>query len=447
MGLITKTVKMKWNAKNKKYYEELGYIFTNMSEEFDVKVEDLKECSEQKLECICDSCGKKIILRNNTYRKNNKKYQKIYCTKCKNKIIHNNKKRRHSFKKSFYEWCIEKNRQDILDRWDYELNDYSPNEISYGTTEKYWFKCNKHLEHKSELKSICHFTGGQEGSIYCRQCNSIAQYIIDIFPDKKLKEVWDYEKNEDLDPWSVNKSSGIKIWIKCQEKDYHGSYKVKCNDFFNNCRCPYCNCRNGKIHSLDSLGQYIIDNYGEEFLWKVWSDKNEKSPFKITPNSNKKYWWNCPDDKHESFYRKTQTSKNCEFRCPKCVQEREESIIEEKVRLYLKELGYKVNTEYKCSIKPINPKSKLPLPFDNEIVLENSRHLIIEVHGVQHYKIDGLYTKTKKELEYQQYKDKYKKDYCIKVNYEYLEIPYTAFNKDDTYKKLIDNKIKEILES
>ena len=153
MGLITKTVKIKWNAKNKKHYEELGYIFTNMNGEFDVRVEDLKECSEQKLECVCDSCGKKIILSNNTYRKNNKKYQKIYCIKCKNKIIHNDKKRRHSFKKSFYEWCIEKNRQDILDRWD-------------------------------------------------------------------------YENNENLAPWNIDKSSGIKVWIKCQEKDYHGSYLI-----------------------------------------------------------------------------------------------------------------------------------------------------------------------------------------------------------------------------
>ena len=29
-------------------------------------------------------------------------------------------------KKSFYDWCVENNREDILDRWDYELNDCSP---------------------------------------------------------------------------------------------------------------------------------------------------------------------------------------------------------------------------------------------------------------------------------------------------------------------------------
>ena len=72
--------------------------------------------------------------------------------------------------------------------------------------------------------------------------------------------------------------------------------------------------------------------------------------------------------------------------------------------------------------------------------------LIIEVHGSQHYKITGYYNKTKEDLEYQQYKDKYKKDYCIQMDYEYLEIPYTAFDKKETYKKLINNKIKEILD-
>ena len=72
-----------------------------------------------------------------------------------------------------------------------------------------WFKCNEHPEHKSELKSIQHFTSGQEGSMNCKQCNS--------------------------------------------------------------------------------MGQYIIDYYGEEFLWSVWSDKNIILPFEIAPRSNKKY--------------------------------------------------------------------------------------------------------------------------------------------------------------
>ena len=41
MGLIIKTVKIKWNSRIKKHYEELGYVYTKMGEEFEVKIEDL----------------------------------------------------------------------------------------------------------------------------------------------------------------------------------------------------------------------------------------------------------------------------------------------------------------------------------------------------------------------------------------------------------------------
>ena len=56
MGLISKTVKVRWSRSNKKYYEELGYAFTKMSDEFEVKVEDLTKGSNVKVECICDNC-------------------------------------------------------------------------------------------------------------------------------------------------------------------------------------------------------------------------------------------------------------------------------------------------------------------------------------------------------------------------------------------------------
>ena len=140
--------------------------------------------------------------------------------------------------------------------------------------------------------------------------------------------------------------------------------------------------------------------------------------------------------------------------CPLCTEEREKSIIEEKTETYLKQLGYKVKTEHNCTIRPINPKTKHFLPFDNEIILGNGKHLIIEVHGKQHYDYNFYKTRcnlskeeAEKELHYQQVKDRYKRIKCIQAGYEYLELPYTAFDKKDSYKKLIDNKIKEIVKN
>ena len=52
MGLISKTVKIKWNQKTKKYYENLGYVYTKMYDEFEVKIEDLQKGSSIKVNCI-----------------------------------------------------------------------------------------------------------------------------------------------------------------------------------------------------------------------------------------------------------------------------------------------------------------------------------------------------------------------------------------------------------
>ena len=373
--LINKTVKVKWNNKTKKYYEDLGYKFTKNGDEFEVKVEDLFKNSHYKVECICDNCKKDLNWCYVDYNKQVKEDGKTYCNKCSGKLFGKKK--------------------EIITRIK-----------NYG---------------------------------------SMAQYILDNFPDKDLYDIWDKEKNGNLDPWSITqKSSRIKIWIICQEKDYHGSYEILCSEFTGGIGCPYCSLKGNRIHPKDSLGQYIIDNYGEEFL-SVWSDKNKKSPFEYAPKSKKEVWWKCPNGEHEEYLRTIDSSNYCEFRCPKCVEEMNNSIIENKAKSYLYELGYNVLSEHKCTIRPINPKTKMPLPFDNEIILENGKHLIIEVHGEQHYKIDRLHNKTKEDLHYQQVKDRYKRIKCKQAGYEYLEIPYTAFDKKETYKELIDNKINEIL--
>ena len=361
-------------------------------------------------------------------------------------------KKEKAFSKSFYDWCIEHERQDVLDRWDYELNNCSPKEVGYGANKKYYFKCLLHTEHHSELKRISSFTSGQQGSIACKQCNSIAQYILDNFHSSNLYDVFDKNKNKGLNPWNINCGSHKKIWIKCQEKDYHESYEIACYSLTSGTRCPYCNTNSGKVHPKDSLGQYIVDNYGEEFLHKIWSNKNKFSSFEICLNSNKKVWWKCLDGNHEDYFRTSNNSFSYDFRCPKCVKDMNNSIIEDKTKNYLEEIGFYVSTEYDCSIVAVNPKTKMQMPYDNEIILSNGKRLIIEVHGEQHYKPHFYTTRTKcsdeeaeEKLKQRKLYDRYKKAYAEHYGYCYLEIPYTAFDKNETYKQMIDEKIEKIL--
>ncbi len=302
-----------------------------------------------------------------------------------------------------------------------------------------------------------------DGASYCRECSlelfnlpksletrinqskSFAQWCIDNIDKNFLDKYWDIDKNNKLgiSPWNVTYASTQKVWVRCQNINYHPSYKVSCNNFTDkSSRCPYCSGR--KVHPNDSIGKILE----RDDLLKVWSEKNKKSPYKYTQGSHYKAWWKCENDTHKEYQRRIKDSNRFNFRCPKCVQEKNESFLQEKVREYCNNLGYNTLHEYDCSIIPINPKTKYPLPFDNEIV---GLKLIIEVHGRQHYELGGWYVQSKnddispkQQLEYQQWKDKYKKDYALSQGYFYLEVPHWADDKDETWKKLINNKINEI---
>jgi len=458
MGLITKEVLISWHHANKKYYEEKGYPFTKYGDEFLVKVEVLPNSSHYVVNIKCDGCKNELkpiewkVYKNYVHEDGN-----YYCNKCAIKIRDENNKTKSTMienSKSFETWCIDNNRQDVLDRWDYELNYLNPYDVPSKSSKKYWFKCNINI-HNSELNGIADLTSGKQININCKQCNSFAQWGIDNIGEDFLEKYWDYDKNININPWGINYGNNTKnkrVWIKCQEKDYHGSYKTSCNEFTSNGRCPLCTNQHGKVHPLDSLGTLYPK------VLELWSDKNDKSPYEYAPQSSQQVYWKCKDAKHDDYLREIRNSQSCEFDCPYCVAENNYSKLQSKTVTYLEELNYKILHENNCTISPKNMlkvkkiKSSSKLRYDNEIIFPNDKHLIIEVHGCQHYIINSWHiqsaiknnTSPEEELQYQIDKDKYKEDYAIKMGYEYLIIPYWT-EKDESYKSLIDKKIENIL--
>jgi len=449
MGLISKTVIVKWNGRNKKLYEDKGYLFTKMGDEFEVKVDDLTNGSNALVNVKCDDDDCKIPylkpMQWYYYLQSVKENGKYFCQHCRQStsIIKTNKSKLLT-SKSFHQWCVDNNRQDILDRWDYVLNDCDPNDVSYASHKKFYFKCSNGM-HKSELKNINNFVKDINGIMICNQCNSFAQYLIDLYGENALYLYWDYIKNKNINPWLISRScANPKVWIKCQEKDYHGSYLLSCNSFSNNGRCNFCNPKSGVVHPLDSLGTLHPETIN------LWSDRNKKSPYEYAPMSNKYAYFKCAEGKHEDFRSNIQNANSHDFRCPDCVRERDESFLQEKVRLYITDLGYGLLNERKCNIKCINPKTKSLLPYDNEI---KELELIIEVMGMQHYRITSFANQQAKrnsttpeyELHYQKLKDRYKRIFAKSQGYYYLEIPYFSDDKEETWKKLIDKMLANII--
>ena len=334
---------------------------------------------------------------------------------------------------SFGQWCKDNNEGELLERWDYELNEVDPFMIPVTSHKKIYLKCPRNL-HPSEsviLSNIIYF----EGSRRCKMCNSFGQWATDNIGDIFWERYWS-DKNT-VDPYSISFCSDANILINCQDVDYHGAYQLKAHEFHRGYRCPYCH--SSRVHLYDSLGY----RYPETL--SLWSEKNEKSPYEYTPYSNKEVFFNC--DIHGEYKQTIYSFVRGECECKYCRREMHQSRLQTKVQNYLSELGYKVLHEADCHLSPINPRTNKRLYYDNEVT---ELKLFIEVNGDAHYKICFYhYSNAKRKkitpeesLEDLQYRDSFKKDYVISNGYHYLAIPYW---EDQSYKKLIDEKIEEIL--
>ena len=144
-------------------------------------------------------------------------------------------------------------------------------------------------------------TGNKSKCKFC--CNEYEKsfaYHIQVELQESLNKYWDWNKNT-LNPYHINKCSDKKIWIKCIEKDYHKDYETTCYKFTIGNRCSYCSSR--KTHPKDSFAQWGIDNFGNDFLEKYWSDKNTLNPWKVSQQCNKKAWFKCNKiHYHDDYY-------------------------------------------------------------------------------------------------------------------------------------------------
>jgi hypothetical protein len=447
MGLIIKKIEVNLNPNNVKYFENLGYeipkrktkegrIQFKQGTKIIVKVKDLQDGSNSKVNVQCDGCEK--LLENikwQSYKKYVKDDGKYYCNACAKKLYSNENTRKTKLKNSllFKQWCIENDRLNELNRWDFGLNKYKPDEISFSSTKKYYFKCPRGL-HSSELKQISNFTSKGFQYINCKTCNSFAQWGIDNLGEDFLKKYWDYKKNE-VNPWEISHgNSYIKVWIICQEKKYHGSYDITCNSFTsNNSRCSYCSSQ--KIHFLDSLETLYPKSL------ELWSDKNKKAPYEYSPKSGKKVWWKCSNSKHGDYLRSISDSNRRDFRCPEC----DFSQGEERINNCLINKNWmKISQQIYNNLLNINDKNYYIqqktfkglvgvgnglLSYDFYIPKYN---LLIEYQGEQHEKPVDFHGKglkyAKKQFEIQQEHDRRKKEYTLEEKYNFLEIWYWDYD-------------------
>ena len=134
--------------------------------------------------------------------------------------------------------------EELMKEWNWEKNNslgYNPNEITYGSTKKIFWKCSYGHEWIASPKNRSKGTG-------CPQCalKTLAQRhnasliksrgsLMEKHPD--LAKEWDYEKNYPLTPNDVTSGSGKKVWWRCS----HGhQWQAVIDSRVKGSGCLYC---------------------------------------------------------------------------------------------------------------------------------------------------------------------------------------------------------------
>lgn len=214
--LISEFVETKWNAKNKKRYMDLGYIFTKMGDPVQIKVEDIADNSSAFLLFKCDYCGEYFEKKISYYNRNLKRNNIILKDCCDNCI---SEKRKESNLKQFgFEVPLQ--RAEVREK------------LKNTMVERYG------------VENFSQFVDFNE--IYKRICQE--KYGVDnIF---QLEDIKEKTKNTCLDKYGVEYYS--------QSKDFKIKYKDTCLEKY------------GVEHIMqvdefkEKAKQTMLDNYGVE---------------------------------------------------------------------------------------------------------------------------------------------------------------------------------------
>lgn len=269
---------------------------------------------------------------------------------------------------------------------------------------------------------------------------------------------WCEENNQHqlLCAWDYNLNNKNPDDISSCTSDYY-YFKCPCDKHESSLWQILSLTRHGKAKTVckkcNSFAQHAIDKFGNDVLDLYWDyDKNTVNPWDITHSTKDYVWIKCLSSTDHGSYKTRPHLFLKGVGCPTCADEQQFSKLQGKVATYISDILHLVILhERKCSIVATNPKNGYKLPYDNDVLVGN-KHLIIEVHGEQHYNVNnGWICKTANKynltpgqvLEDLQWRDQYKKQYALSQGYYYLEIPYWT-EQDESYKTIIDNKIKEI---
>ena len=216
-----------------------------------------------------------------------------------------------------------------------------------------------------------------------------------------------------------------KLEWKCSNEN-HSSWISSYDSVIRGSWCPKCGIETRANKKKLQNGLQKAQQYAES--------KGGKCLSEIYINQKTKLEWTCSNINHKSWFSTFEKAVLLGRWCPEC------GIYYYKEHIIRNLLDYLLDTKF-IKTKPkwnINPKTNNYLELDG---YSETLRIAFEFQGEHHYK-EGVFSNTKDDLEYIQFKDKIKKQNCENNNIKLLVID----NKFQlSQKKLILNYILKLL--
>ena len=207
-------------------------------------------------------------------------------------------------RKSLYDYCRETGETALLDEWARDENGFGPENVSYGSKVKCWWRCaGGHLYQAS----ITSRTNEHTGCPYCSGRVPVPgeNDLATLYP--RLAAEWDTEKNGAFTPRDVLPGSHRYAWWKCSKGH---SWRAAVKSRVAGTGCPVCAGREL------SPGENDLATASPRLAAEWDTEKNGAlTPRDVFPSSGRKVWWRCSRG-HEWLARVSARSQGAG--CPYC---------------------------------------------------------------------------------------------------------------------------------
>ncbi len=215
-------------------------------------------------------------------------------------------------RESLYNYCMERNRRDLLDEWVQARNQpLTPETVPPFSHRRVWWKCRTcAYEWQTEIKSRA--GSGKSGCPACAG-KTVAAGVNDLATTHPLlAEEWHPSRNGTLAPSAVTAGMGKKVWWRCKNgHEWQTSVALRTSGS----GCPVCAGRTVLTGYNDLASRY------PDIAVQWHPTKNEGiTPTQVTAQSNKKVWWRCEIGHEYIAAISSRTQRKTE--CPYCTNRR-----------------------------------------------------------------------------------------------------------------------------